>query len=216
LKKIEQPFLITDVVADNIREAILDGEIPIGSKVSVSQICAELEVSATPVKAAFKMLQAEGLLITKPRSGTYISDFARSNLENTAYIRSSLEGVAAYLATIEATDDELEEIGRILDQADEAIRKGDLDKLVSINTSFHKAIRMATHNSYLIMLIEQLVSFDFTFRKSALQSIPERKTGMREHHEVLSFMRAKEPEKAERALINHIRRSAHEVVAEHK
>jgi len=212
MEQIEQPFLMTDLVADEIRKAILEGEIPIGSKISVAQICSELNVSATPVKAALKMLQVEGLLVTKPRSGTYISDFAKSNMENTAYIRSALEGSAAYIATKEANDEELEHLEQILQEADAAFEKNDVEALVTLNTAFHKGLRMASHNSYLIMLIEQMVSFDFTFRKSALSTLDERKIGMTEHHEVLRQMKARNPEGAESALLKHIRRSAHEVV----
>lgn len=203
---------MSDRVADSIRRGIITGELKVGQKISVNEICRLLEVSATPVKEAFKMLQAEGLLETKARKATTISDFAKRSLENTAIIRSALEGAAAHIAAQCISDADLAALGRILDDGDAAIERNDTDALVACNTNFHKAIREATHNTYLVLLIDRLVSFDYSFRRSALQTIEERRLGKDEHRLVFEHIRNHEPEAAEAALSSHIRRSSARVV----
>ncbi|QQO10734.1 GntR family transcriptional regulator [Breznakiella homolactica] len=213
LEKIDVPLPISDQVADTIRRGIISGELKVGQKISVNGICSMLNVSATPVKEAFKILQAEGLLITKARSGTTISDFARRSLEHTALIRAALEGSAAYIAAQTISENDLEKLEGVLIEGDKAIERGDLDALVALNTQFHKGIRDATKNSYLILLIERLVSFDYSFRRSALQTLEERRSGSRDHWAVFRHIRDRNPEEAERALKCHIRRSASDVVS---
>lgn len=216
MKQIEIPMPVSAQVANAIRDEILNGNFIGGQKISVQKISDMLAVSATPVKEAFKILQVEGLLKTIPRSGTVISDFAKQNLQNTAYIRSALEGVAVQLATKVASADELLAIGKILDQSDVAINNNDVDALVSINTAFHHAIRLASHNQYLITLIDQLVSFDYTIRKNALAEMKSRVEGMQEHKQILLYMKNRDADSAEKAMIHHIRKTVDIVVQSKK
>jgi DNA-binding GntR family transcriptional regulator len=213
LKKIEIPLPTSDLVADSIRRGIIYGDLKIGQKISVAEIAAILNVSATPVKQAFKMLQTEGLLLTKARSKTIISDFARQNLENIAIIRSALEGAAAYIAAQIISPGELENLEEILKEGDKAIERKDLEFLVIQNTRFHKSLREASCNNYLVNLIERLVSFDYSFRYSALQTLDERRLGRDEHWEIFANLKEHNSEGSEKALVTHIRRTAFKVVA---
>lgn len=212
MDKVEIPLPMSDRVADSIRRSIISGELRGGQKISINGICGQLEVSATPVKEAFKILQAEGLLETRARKATTVSDFARRSLENTAIIRAALEGAAAHIAAQTIGEEDLAKLGAILDEGDAAIERNDTDALVACNTDFHRGIREATHNAYLILLIERLVSFDYSFRRSALQTMEERRLGKGEHRKVFEHIRNHEPEAAEAALANHIRRSSARVV----
>jgi DNA-binding GntR family transcriptional regulator len=212
LEEIEIPLPISDRVADSIRRCIISGEMKAGQKISVSEISDILKVSTTPVKQAFKSLQSEGLLVTLPRSGTTISDFARRNLEFTTLIRSALEGAAVYIAVLTCTPEDLKKLEEILNESDKAIERSDLDTLVENNTRFHKTILEVAGSSYLKNLIDRLISFDYSFRRSALQTLKERKLGSKEHWEVFRYIRDHKPEEAEKALVNHIRRSASVVV----
>ena len=106
------------------------------------------------------MLQAEGLLMVVPRSGTTISSYARGNLQNIEYIRSSLEGIAVYVATKIIDDEELKDLEALLDKSDAAATKNGIEALASCNTEFHKGLRHTSRNQYLIALINQVVSVE--------------------------------------------------------
>lgn len=86
--------------------------------------------------------------------------------------------------------------------------------MASCNTEFHKGLRHASRNQYLIALINQVVSVEHSFRKSALKTPEERLQGMKEHHEILSRMKARDAEGAEKAILKHIRRTASHVISE--
>ncbi|MDT4762716.1 GntR family transcriptional regulator [Sphaerochaeta sp. PS] len=212
MKRIETPLPISDQVADSIRKSIMSGELGVGQKISVSSISEKLEVSATPVKQAFKILQSEGLLITKPRSGTMISDLAYQSLSDISILRSALEGAAVYLAAKNATDEDIQMMEQILDEGEEAIKNGDVVTLVKQNAQFHRKLRMSARNTYLYVLIERLMSFDYTIRSKALITDVEREKGRVEHREILNLVKQRKPEAAEAALVEHIRSTAKGVV----
>lgn len=203
---------LSEQLANVIRKSIIEGEFKAGEKISANKIAKLLNVSETPVKEAFKILQAEGLLQTKPRSGTYISDFALTSIQNMAIVRSALEGAAVNIATRVASDEELEALSSILDGADNAIQSNNLEELVRINTAFHRKIREIAHNQYLYMLLEQILSFDLSVREKALSDIETRKCGSFEHRKIVDLMKVRDSEAAEKAMIEHIRHTARKAV----
>ena len=106
---------LREQVADIVRGMILRGDLKAGEQISERTIGQMLNVSTTPVKEAFRSLQAEGLIYTSPRRGSFVSEISIDNMLEIAFMRSSLEGVAAYYAAKNATDSHLAEMGRILD-----------------------------------------------------------------------------------------------------
>ena len=212
MDKIEVSLPLSEQLANIIRKSIMTGELKGGEKVSVSRFCRQLGVSATPVKEAFKILQSEGLLVTKERSGTIISDFAANSLESMAFVRGALEGTAVNLATRVSSREDLEDLLRLPDTSDDAIRNKDLEALVTINTLFHRRLRELARNQYLYNLIEKLISFDYTFRHRALSAFEFRKKGSLEHRAIVTLMLEGKAEEAEMAMVRHIRQTAIDVV----
>ena len=95
---------IRDQVADILRKRIISGDLANGEKLSERQISAELNISTTPVKEAFRLLQAEGLIYTLPRKGSFVSANASEHAYQVMLLRSSIDGVAAYLAAKRIND----------------------------------------------------------------------------------------------------------------
>ena len=79
------------VVLDNIRRRILTGEFRPGQKINESEIAINLGISRSPVREAFRVLERDGLIITLPRKGSYITDISLKDLEELFEIRNILE-----------------------------------------------------------------------------------------------------------------------------
>ena len=69
---------LTNEIADIVRERILKGEYEIGEKIKESSIAQELNVSRTPIREAFRMLEEEGLLDYLPNRGCYAKGFTKN------------------------------------------------------------------------------------------------------------------------------------------
>ena len=212
MEPIEISIPISYQVASIIRSDIFEGKLKAGEKISANKICRQMNISATPVREAFKILQTEGLIKILPRSGTVVSEYAIQSIRDMAYIRASLEGDAAYIASHVATDEELNNMNKILEKSGHAAETGNLADLIVLNTAFHRSIRLASQNQYLIMQIDRLMSYDYTIRKTALSDVSKRIKGVREHRIVLDYMMARDAENAEKAIIRHIRETAYEII----
>lgn len=63
---------VTERVAERIREAIILGSFPLGTKLSEQKLADQLQVSRSPVREALVLLQIEGLVRVSPKRGTFV------------------------------------------------------------------------------------------------------------------------------------------------
>lgn len=209
LKKSEP---IREQVASLIRREIITGNLYPGQQIVEREISERLKTSTTPVKEAIRVLVAEGLLSSIPRRGTFVSEFARQSLEQITIMRSALEGVAAHIATLHFNQLDIAELEELLNEAEQYLHDGNLEEAVNINTEFHKKIRNACNNLFLIRIIENLNTYEKEFRYNALKDLNERKIGFNEHQEILEAIKRIDCESVENRMRAHVRRSANYVM----
>lgn len=78
-------------VYQKLKEQILHLELPPGSAISEIETAAKYEISRTPIRDAFKMLESEGLLEIRPHIGTFVSLIDLNMISDILYIREVLE-----------------------------------------------------------------------------------------------------------------------------
>ncbi|MFR4350425.1 MAG: GntR family transcriptional regulator [Roseburia sp.] len=78
-------------VYEKLKEQILHLELPPGSAISEIDTAAKYEMSRTPVRDAFKMLESEGLLEIRPHIGTFVSLIDLNMISDILYMREALE-----------------------------------------------------------------------------------------------------------------------------
>jgi DNA-binding GntR family transcriptional regulator len=88
-----------------IRERILGGSLAPGARVVAEDVATELNLSRTPVREAFRQLEAEGLLVIRPNRGALVASFSPDELLDLFEMRAALEGLAARRACARWTDD---------------------------------------------------------------------------------------------------------------
>ena len=81
----------SDTVYNKLREQILHLELPPLTAVSEIETAAKYDVSRTPVRDAFKMLEAEGLLEIRPHVGTFVTQIDLHMISDILYMREQLE-----------------------------------------------------------------------------------------------------------------------------
>jgi|SRR5690554_2514159 len=215
LKGIEfrLPLGVRETILSTMRQAIVSKQFKPGERITERILSEHFKTSTTPVKEALRILEAEGLIRTIPRKGTFISDFSSMHLLEMFNIRAALEGLAAKFAAEKATKKDITDMENILKKASKLIKANDYHKLVVINTLLHKSIRIAANNYYLQHLIDSIVSYDNIVRKAALNFREEQEVGWREHSLVVEAIKNQKPEEAEERIRNHIIRSGKLVLA---
>jgi DNA-binding GntR family transcriptional regulator len=212
---------LREQVADILRKMILKGELPGGHLVNERQLSAMLNVSTTPIKESLRILQTEGLVYTVTRKGTFVAEHPRKNAAQNVFARSALEGVAAYFAAQNATEEDIAEMDHYLSANDIILKRADgisrntLAKLMlANNNNFHDTVRRLSQDTYLIKLIQNLLTFNKTMNLS-LQIDPDEPTrAQRDHRAIFDAISRHSAEEAERLMVSHIRRVANLVFEE--
>lgn len=129
------------LVVQRIRQAILDGQLELGSRILETTVAHELGVSRGPVREAFIDLAREGLLVINPRRGASVSALAPDDVWQIYTLRAQLEallvrhGLAHFrVADYAYLEDVLDEMGSLTDGPGQIARATELD------LKFHKRI----------------------------------------------------------------------------
>ncbi len=142
-------------LTEHLRQALLDGKFPLGSRLNEVHLSHQLDVSRTPVRAALHVLAGEGLLRYHANKGFVVRDLPLSEVVVAYEMRALAEGLAARLAAERGLSDESR---RTLEQAlaeGDAILSRRLNREVqraayaNLNESFHSTIHAAAQSDLL-------------------------------------------------------------------
>lgn len=194
-----------DAVASALREAILDGFLKPGAWLREAEVSRELQVSRTPVRDAFRILAAEGLLNINANQGAVVSRVTSDDILELYVMREALEVLAARLAARRAPERCMEEFARIIPQMKQAAEEGKVDELFQLNFAFHTIIREATGNRYLQRSLSQLQNAARRFPDPTLTLPGRTAESLKEHLELAEAISQGNVELSERLAGQHMR-----------
>lgn len=137
---------LPDYVASRLREAILSGAVPAEALLRQEDVGQRFGVSRPPVREALKRLEAEGLVVSRPRRGYVVAPLDPGDVEEIFEIRMLLEERAAQIAARRRTDADVAAAEAVL-IAMEALPAGTVEGAVAFvehNRRFHDCIHRAS------------------------------------------------------------------------
>lgn len=219
--KLESYKPLREIVFETMREAIISGQLRPGERLMEAQLAEEMGVSRTPVREAIRKLELEGFVVMIARKGAYVADLSTKDIADVFEIRSALEALAAGLAAERITDEEMEDLQRILVKVSESAESHDLEALINVDTEFHDVLYKASRNNRLVQIISNLREQIQRFRSTTLASPGRMKNALEEHKKIvdaisernvaLAMQLAQEHiENAENSMMESIRKNIHE------
>lgn len=136
-------------VTRQLRDEILDGVRPPGSRLVERELAAELGVSRLPVRDALKALVAEGLVTQRPRTWAVVREFTPSDIADLNEVRAAFEVLAFRLAAQRHTRAGLDTLRADLDAGIEAARAGDAIQARRAAADFHETVTALAANDLL-------------------------------------------------------------------
>lgn len=208
IPQIIEAIPLREQIADIVRRMIISGELESEQKISERQIGTMLNVSTTPVKEAFRMLQAEGLIYSVPRKGSFVSSHSKESLMQYSYMRSALDGIAAYFAAQYATNEDIAYMKEELDESRKLIAEhGDSAEISRHNYHYHLRVRTSTRNDFLVNITSMITDVDNSIRQMVNKTdFDELMMRQKEHESILDAISEKNKEKAERLMVAHVRK----------
>jgi DNA-binding GntR family transcriptional regulator len=198
----------SEEVAARLRAEILRGELEPGRRLRQSAVAARFGVSTTPVREAFALLQAEGLVRIDPHRGAIVFHPSVEDVREYYEIREALETLAITLALPKLDDAVLGELGSLVYRM-RHVRDEDL--WTSMNEEFHRSIYAASGRPRLCSMIANLrdASSAYIHMYVAHQAPGARSDD--DHQEILDACRARDADRARAAVAHHMRHTADEV-----
>jgi DNA-binding GntR family transcriptional regulator len=166
--KLDSYKPLRELVSDALREAIMIGTLRPGERLMEIQLAEEMGVSRTPVREAIRKLELEGFVVMVPRKGAYVADISIKDINEVFEIRTALDGLAAGLAAERITEEELEQVERLLVEIGESIEQGDIERAVEVDTQFHDILYKASRNDRLVGIIGNLRELFHRFRSISM------------------------------------------------
>ncbi|MFC4168583.1 GntR family transcriptional regulator [Teichococcus aestuarii] len=200
-----------------LRDAIAEGRLVAGERLSERGLAESFGVSPAPVRDALHRLEAEGLVTTLPRRGSFVADLGPAKLRQMGRLRAALEGVAAGFAAEQATPVQAAALRRHLHAVRDATQAGDLAALAAANDALHAAILAIADHAVLARHLEALRGYDHVTRRRILAAAPEEpRRALREHAGIVSAIRRGDAARAEARMRAHTLRSLSQIVEDTK
>ena len=190
-------------VADYLREGIISGKFPRGSKLKQAELAEMIGTSITPVREAIKLLEAEGFILGTSHRGATVAPFDIDATEEIVDLRVTLECKLALRAMQNLTAEQVQELRELQEQIEAAAMSGDRDAVRSINYRFHEVLYLAASLPQTLRFVRALWArypFDLI---NKLDTRIDRASA--EHREMLSAILSRDEGAMLSALRTHIR-----------
>ncbi|MFE4972767.1 GntR family transcriptional regulator [Kitasatospora sp. NPDC056651] len=198
-------------VADHLRTAILNGELPPGARIMQEQVAERLGASRLPVREALRILAAEGLTVVKSNSGAWVSKMDMRECEGVYKIRERLEPLALSESIPHLTAVQIAELADLAAQIEAST---DVDRFLVLDRRLHLLTYAGCPVGQLTEMVDRFWNTTQHYRR-AFARITDT-TGWElihaEHRLIIEAIRRGDPEDAERFLTGHIRRTRLQLV----
>jgi DNA-binding GntR family transcriptional regulator len=197
--------VLSDEVADRIREAIVTGRFKPGQHLREAEISRALQVSRSPVRDAFAQLGHEGLVAIRSHRGAIVVGLTAQDVEEVYTLRASLETLAVRLAISRATAGDFARLAELADQMPEAAARLSPREYAELDVGFHDLVYQLARHERLYSCWTMLRSHIFRFLLTRNLVNPDfSEVGHREHRELVDTMAAHETEKALEMIRTHL------------
>lgn len=181
-----------------LRGAILSGAIAPGDPLRIDELAGQLALSRTPVREALVRLRDEGLVETRPRSGTRVSPLRLDEARQALAVISAMHELAVRSAVARLAERDLAQLAETARRFEEAVKVGDHQRAIDADDEFHGVFVTVADNG---PLRETIVRFMPLLRRAeALRfgTLPGRRS-IAAHKRILAAARRRDAEAAAEA-----------------
>ncbi|MBK5965501.1 GntR family transcriptional regulator [Thiocystis minor] len=207
---LESCSTIADRVFDQLRQAIVAGEIPPGSKISEPVLATRYGISRGPLREAMRRLEATNLVERKPNVGARVITLSNAQLLEIYVIREALEGMAARLAAERMSDADIGALQALLERHRHEVARDDWQTYFQQegDLDFHFRIVQGSGNRRLVdILCNDLYHLARMYRCQFGMKSDRAREALKEHGQVVEAIAERDGELAEWLMRRHIRAS---------
>ena len=196
-----------DELVERLRDMVIAGTLPPGSRVHEGQIGAALGVSRTPLREALKFLASEGLIELQPGRGAVVKALTRRDVEGMLDVLVVLEDLAARLACRQATEAGIARLRALHDAMMGFYAAGDRLEYYKLNQAIHTGLVALADNA---CLAETHGGIQMRLKRIRFVGNEERakwEGAVAEHVEMMAALEARDEERLAAVVRLHLRKT---------
>ena len=171
---------LADQVFEKLENDIIQGIYPKGEILTELKLVEQLGVSRTPIREALRRLEQERL-IEDAGKGSKVLGITEDDLLDIMNIRERIEGLAAYYAALNITEEGKAELAHIVDLQEFYFNKNDADHLRKVDDEFHDAVCRMSGRTVITDTLIPLHRKTRRFRRIAMEDRPGASRHLRSH-----------------------------------
>lgn len=193
-----------------VRRAILDGELAPGAKLNQERLAVRVGTSTTPLREALRRLHAEGLVCLGAHRDAHVTALSSSEARHITEIRLGLDPLAVELAATNRSEDDVREMRHLLAELGPIV-DGTQERVLQMHRRFHSVLYRASANPLLADLLDGLWDRTERYRQFGLGLLAgsgrHRDTDFHEHFQLLDLVVEREAGAAADLMRRHVEAS---------
>lgn len=207
LKPISAAPSLKHTAYEALREAISEMNIYGGAeppRLDERKLAEDLGVSRTPIREAIARLEREGLVASSPRRGTFVARKTKAEILEIVLVWAALEGVAAGMATRNATDAELISMRQMFATFERGSKPhAHIDEYSKTNIAFHRRIIQLSKCKLLIDITDGLFVHMRAIRHKTIGERNRAAESIIDHMRIIEALEVRDAARAERLVREH-------------
>ena len=202
---------IADLARGHIEVWIIKGEYQPGQQLKEEEIAARLDISRPPVREAFKMLEAEGLVVRKPRRGVFVTEMTQKDVWEAYTLKAALYEMAVELAMDIISETQIKELEAVVRQMEGcvAVEPVDLLRYQEYHQKFHDQIMLISGHTRLKKISASIHNQVSRFSYKSLQNSAHLNSSVRYHRQIIKAIKSEDKVLACRLMKVHVLEALH-------
>ena len=206
------PSTLPATTAERLRELIIEGALAPGMRLNERALCDRLGISRTPLREAFRLLAADGLVELSPNRGATVVSLSGADIRESFEVMGALEALSGELACKHITPAEVAEIKALTFEMLACHAREDLPAYYRFNRMIHDRLNLAARNA---VLTRTYRSLNLRIQNLRFRSNFDREKwnrAAREHAEMVEALEARDGARLASILRTHLHRKGEAVL----
>ncbi|HET8875138.1 MAG TPA: GntR family transcriptional regulator [Casimicrobiaceae bacterium] len=208
MQSLQPTPTIVEQVYRTILDAICDGRLPPGERLTQESVAAKLAVSRQPVGQALLLLKQQKFVSEAGRRGLMVAPLDRDFMRSIYELRLGIEPLAATLASRRANGSDVARGEAIIAAGKAAVRDNSITDLIASDMRFHMLLYELSGNRLFVDLMEELWNHLRRAMREVLQHREYRKAIWVEHEQILRAVTKRDGDAAAALVRAHLEHAA--------
>ena len=198
---------IRDIAYEQLKHAIITGEIPAGSRIVETAYAEKLHISRTPLREALRKLERDGLVEYVLHRGVLVRAFTINDIDEIFTIRNAMMMLLLPSIVERITQEDIDRLAAILKDMDVAERNADVERLAIFNRSFHNGMEKISDKRRVRSVLDSQEEYIMRFSAIAIAGVVRRTNAHQEHHQMLTLLEKRDLDGLMKLMNHHLEES---------